>query len=70
MQRREFLTFAAGVVVKTEPIEPECPQFSVESSIAILRRSIDAEMPGLKKLQIVYEPMNPRVPLMIVALRI
>lgn len=67
MQRREFFTFAAGVVATTEPIEVE---ETVERSIARLRRSIDAEMPDLNKLQIVYEPMNPTVPLMIVALRV
>lgn len=69
MQRREFFTFAAGIVATTEPIEIEVEE-TVERSIARLRRSIDAEMPGLKKLQIVYEPMNPTVPLMIVALRV
>ncbi len=66
MQRREFFTFAAGVVATTEPIEVE---ETVERSIARLRRSINVEMPNLNKLQIVYEPMNPTVPLVIVAYR-
>lgn len=61
------MTFAVGVIAKTEPI-PHIE--TVEASIANLKRSIEREMPDLKRLQIVHEPSNPSVPLVIVAYRI
>lgn len=70
MLRREFMQFTAGGFVATEPIEALKDNCQLSDVLILLERKIRAEIPGITKLQIIHEPSDARVPLMVVAYRI
>lgn len=67
MLRREFMQFTAAGLVTTEPINDECQLSDV---IILLERKIRDEMPGVTKIQVIHQPSDERVPLMVVAYKI
>lgn len=69
MLRREFIGgAAAGIGAAAAPpalCRPGIKTLSKEIETAIL-----AELPGVKRVQVTYDPENEKVPLMILAFRV
>lgn len=67
MLRREFMQFTAGGLAATEPINDDC---QLSDAIILLERKIRDEIPGITTIQVIHEPTNAKVPLMVVAYRL
>lgn len=66
MLRREFFSVTAGGFALTEPIDDKC---HLPDAIILLEKSIRAEIPGIKTIQVKCNPADPKVPFMMVAYR-
>lgn len=67
MFRREFFGAAAGVVTAA-PVALSRPK--VDALAREIEAAIMAELPGVKRVQVTYDPTNEKVPLMILAFRV
>lgn len=65
MFRREFFGAAAGVASPAALSRPMIDALAREIEAAIM-----AEIPGVKRVQVTYDPENEKVPLMILAFRV
>lgn len=66
MLRREFFYFTAGGIVATEPIADDR---QLNDMLICLEKTIRAEIPDIKTIQITYNAADPQVPLMVMAFR-
>lgn len=67
MNRREFFSFAAAGAV-TSPAASQAAD--VNSLTEQIEAAIRHELPGVKTVEITYDPEDERVPLMILVLRV
>jgi hypothetical protein len=68
MRRREFISFAASGIAVAPQAAKAMPE--IDEIIAELEAAIRGRLPGIKKVQVRYNPDHPEIPLSIVAFRI
>lgn len=66
MLRREFFSLTAGAAIGPQVVRGE----RLDELICQIERLVKVELPDVKSLEITYDPDDPRIPLMIVALRV
>lgn len=66
MLRREFFSLTAGAAIGPQVVRGE----RLDELICQIERIAKIELPGVKALEITYDPEDPKIPLMIIALRV
>ncbi len=68
MRRREFFSFAAAGAASL-PAQASVQPERIEEIVRKIEDAIRAEIPGITKVRVDYDPTNAEVPLMVVAFR-
>jgi hypothetical protein len=69
MRRREFFSFASGVVVVPRQLVKDTGEPGIAELTEKLCLAIKGEIPGVTKIEVTYDPEDKKVPLMILAFR-
>jgi len=66
MLRREFLSVTAGAAIGPKAVRGA----RLDELISQLEPLVRAQIPGIKSFEITYDPEDPKVPLVILAMRV